>query len=89
MTATTRLTGPPSDATVRKTKAHSRYQWAQVVNDFLLAGWFLGGNILFFDEHLQREASMLYFFGSLQMMVRALVHLAHKLHIRALEGIDF
>lgn len=69
----------------RRVILHHRYEWAHILNDMLLAGWFLTGSIFFFYARLKTAGTWLFVFGSAQMMIGPLIRIAHKLHTRALE----
>lgn len=63
---------------------HHWYENIHILNDFLLAAWFLVGSILFFYAHSVHLATWLFVLGSAQMMVGPLIRVAHKVHMRML-----
>ncbi|GGE51884.1 hypothetical protein GCM10011391_33370 [Pullulanibacillus camelliae] len=60
---------------------HNRYEWLHIINDIVIALWFLIGSFLFFFEQYQTAGTWLFVIGSAQMLIRPLIRIAHKLHV--------
>jgi hypothetical protein len=59
-----------------------RYEVLSIINDFLIAIWFLVGSILFlFPEH-ENAAIWLFIIGSFQFLVRPTIRLIGHLHVQ-------
>jgi hypothetical protein len=61
-----------------------RYQAASILNDFLIGIWFLVGSIAFFWPAWQEAGTWLFVIGSAQLLVRPVIRLAHRIHLRSL-----
>jgi len=78
----------PTDPAVTLTLGHEqlviqqRYQTVSILNDFLIAGWFLIGSVLFLYPAWERWGVWLFVIGSAQFMVRPMIRLAHRIHLR-------
>lgn len=59
-----------------------RYEVLSILNDFLIAIWFLAGSILFLYPELEKAAIWLFIIGSLQFLMRPLIRLVSHIHIR-------
>ena len=59
-----------------------RYEVMSIVNDFVIALWFLVGSILFLFPEYEKLAVWLFIFGSLQFLVRPSIRLASHIHIK-------
>lgn len=64
---------------------HHRYEWLHIINDFLLAIWFLIGSIFFLFSSLTIAGTWLFILGSMQMLMGPIIRTAHKLHVKDLE----
>lgn len=59
-----------------------RYEVLSIINDFLIAIWFLVGSILFlFPEH-EKEAIWLFIIGSFQFLIRPTIRLIGHIHVQ-------
>lgn len=63
-----------------------RYEVASIVNDLLVAVWFVIGSVLFFSDSTATAATWLFLIGSVQLMVRPMIRLSRKIHIQRLSG---
>lgn len=63
-----------------------KYETLSIVNDVLMALWFLAGSILFFWESTQTAATWCFVLGSLQFLARPALRLARQLHVRRIGG---
>jgi len=59
-----------------------RYETLSILNDFLVAAWFLVGSVLFLYPSLERAGIWLFVIGSAQFMVRPALRLAHRIHLQ-------
>jgi hypothetical protein len=59
-----------------------RYEMASVVNDILIALWFLAGSIMFFSPEWQREGTWCFVLGSVELLVRPVIRLSRQVHLR-------
>lgn len=64
---------------------HHRYEWLHIINDIMIAIWFLIGSFFFFYESTQTVGTWLFVIGSAQMMVRPIIRIAHKIHVGEIE----
>lgn len=61
---------------------HRRYEVVGIINDVLIALWFLAGSICFFYSSLMSLGTWLFVIGSAQMLIRPLIRLSHHLHLK-------
>lgn len=59
-----------------------RYETLSILNDFLIAVWFLVGSILFLYPSLTEAGTWLFIIGSAQFMIRPVIRLGHQIHLR-------
>ena len=59
-----------------------RYETISIVNDLLIAVWFLVGSILFFREATTYAGTWLFVLGSAQLMLRPTIRLSRRVHLR-------
>lgn len=58
-----------------------RYEVLSIINDILIALWFIVGSILFFFESTATAATCLFLVGSVQLLIRPAIRLARHVHI--------
>ncbi|GAB2925288.1 hypothetical protein GCM10027047_22870 [Rhodococcus aerolatus] len=58
-----------------------RYETLSIVNDILVAVWFIVGSILFFSESTTTLGTWLFLVGSIELLVRPLIRLARNIHV--------
>ncbi|QWC85959.1 YrhK family protein [Nocardioidaceae bacterium] len=58
-----------------------RYETASILNDLLIAVWFIVGSVLFFDEATATAGTWLFLIGSVQLAVRPSIRLARRTHL--------
>ncbi|MEJ2655178.1 MAG: YrhK family protein [Acidihalobacter sp.] len=63
---------------------HRRYETVSILNDFMVAFWFLVGSIMFLFPHWVETGSWLFVLGSAQLLIRPCIRLAHHIHLRRL-----
>ncbi|MBT9254640.1 YrhK family protein [Phycicoccus sp. MAQZ13P-2] len=60
----------------------NRYETLSIVNDLLIAVWFLVGSILFFRESTTYAGTWFFVVGSAQLMLRPSIRLSRRIHLR-------
>ena len=59
-----------------------RYEVLSIINDFLIAIWFLIGSILFLFPDYETAAIWLFIIGSFQFLIRPTIRLISHVHIK-------
>lgn len=59
-----------------------RYEVLHILNDIAIAIWFLIGSIFFLFSDLVTSGTWLFVIGSAQMLIRPVIRIAHKIHLR-------
>lgn len=59
-----------------------RYEVLSIVNDILIAAWFLVGSFFFFSDSLIYAGTWLFVLGSVEMLIRPLIRLARRVHLQ-------
>ncbi|HJC60494.1 MAG TPA: YrhK family protein [Candidatus Dietzia intestinigallinarum] len=59
-----------------------RYETLSIANDVLIGIWFVVGSVLFFSEATTTAATALFVVGSVQMLIRPVIRLSRRLHLR-------
>lgn len=59
-----------------------RYEVLSIVNDILIAVWFIVGSVLFFYESTAYAGTWLFLIGSVQLLIRPVIRLTRHVHIR-------
>lgn len=85
---------PPTDAPHplvltlgdRELVVRRRYQALSIVNDILVALWFLVGSIMFFSEAWTYTGTWFFVLGSVELMIRPVIRLARQVHLQRLPG---
>ncbi len=63
-----------------------RYEILSIVNDILVAVWFVIGSILFFSDSTATAGTWLFLLGSIELLIRPLIRLARRVHIGRVGG---
>lgn len=63
-----------------------RYEAASIVNDLLVALWFLVGSVMFFSEEWTRAGTWCFVFGSVELLIRPVIRLSRRLHLLRIGG---
>jgi len=63
-----------------------RYEILSIVNDILVAVWFVIGSILFFSDSTAIAGTWLFLLGSVELLVRPLIRLTRRVHIGRVGG---
>lgn len=58
------------------------YQTLSIINDILVAAWFIAGSILFFHESTTILGTWFFLIGSIELMIRPLIRLTRHVHIK-------
>jgi hypothetical protein len=67
----------PDELVIRR-----RYEAASILNDVLIALWFVAGSVMFFFEKWTILADWCFLIGSIQFLVRPVIRLSRQLHLR-------
>ncbi|CAN5467327.1 hypothetical protein BH23ACT6_BH23ACT6_09820 [soil metagenome] len=59
-----------------------RYEVLGILDDLLIAGFFIVGSILFFAADTATAGTWLFLLGSLMMLIRPLIALTRRVHLR-------
>lgn len=63
-----------------------RYEVASIVNDLLIAVWFIVGSALFFSESTTTMGTWCFLLGSVELALRPAIRLGRHLHLRRLHA---
>lgn len=63
-----------------------RYEVASIVNDILIACWFIIGSILFFSPKLTELGTWLFLLGSVELLIRPAIRLTRRVHLQRVHG---
>jgi hypothetical protein len=63
-----------------------RYELLSIVNDILVAVWFIVGSVLFFWDATTRLGTWMFLAGSIQLLIRPAIRLARHIHITRLSS---
>lgn len=59
-----------------------RYETLSIVNDFMIAMWFLVGSVMFLYTSLVDDGTWLFILGSAQLAIRPALRLAAHIHLQ-------
>lgn len=65
-----------------------RYEVLSIVNDILVALWFVIGSVLFFWESTTTTATWFFLVGSLQFLARPVIRLSRRVHLQRIGSDD-
>lgn len=63
-----------------------RYENASVVNDILIALWFITGSIMFFSDAWTIPGTWCFLLGSTELLIRPVIRLSRQIHLQRLHG---
>ena len=63
------------------------YQTISIINDILIAAWFISGSILFFYESTTTMGTWFFLIGSIELMIRPIIRLTRNIHIKRHTGL--
>jgi hypothetical protein len=58
-----------------------RYEMLSILNDILIAIWFIVGSVLFFSEKTTVLGTWLFLLGSIELAIRPVIRLVRYLHL--------
>ena len=61
---------------------HNRYEILSILNDVLIAIWFIIGSILFFSESTTTLGTWMFLAGSVELLIRPLIRLTRNIHVK-------
>ncbi len=59
-----------------------RWEVVSIINDILVAVWFIAGSILFFQESTTVIGTWFFLLGSIELLIRPLIRLARRVHLK-------
>ncbi|MDL5154407.1 YrhK family protein [Actinomycetospora termitidis] len=65
-----------------------RYEVVSILNDILVALWFLVGSFLFFSEATTYAGTWCFVAGSFELLIRPLIRLSRRVHLTRITGSD-
>lgn len=65
-----------------------RYEALSIVNDFLIAIWFVVGSILFFSESTAALGTWCFLAGSIELAIRPAIRLVRQIHLRRVREVE-
>jgi len=63
-----------------------KYEVVSIVNDVMVAVWFVIGSVLFFSETTTTAGTWLFLLGSVQLLIRPVIRLTRHIHVHRLHG---
>ncbi|MEB3370008.1 YrhK family protein [Saccharopolyspora mangrovi] len=63
-----------------------RYETASVVNDMLIAAWFIAGSIMFFQPSMFTLGTWMFLLGSIELAIRPSIRLLRHVHLRRIQA---
>ena len=63
-----------------------RYEVLSIVNDILVALWFIVGSILFFSDATTIAGTWCFLAGSVELLIRPLIRLSRRIHLTRVAG---
>ncbi|WP_129668280.1 YrhK family protein [Phytoactinopolyspora endophytica] len=63
-----------------------RYEAASIVNDILIALWFIVGSVMFFSDDWTTAGTWCFLAGSVELLIRPLIRLGRQVHLRRIGG---
>ncbi len=90
MDIVTSLSDHSSDLTLRigheELIIRGRYETLSIINDILIALWFISGSVLFLSESTTTIGTWLFLIGNMQLPIRPVIRLARRMHITRIGG---
>jgi hypothetical protein len=63
-----------------------RYEVLSIVNDILVALWFIVGSILFFSDATTIAGTWCFLAGSVELLIRPVIRLTRRVHLTRIAG---
>lgn len=57
------------------------YETVSIINDIMVALWFVVGSILFFSEATTTVGTWFFLVGSIQLLIRPVIRLTRRIHL--------
>lgn len=64
-----------------------RYEVISIVNDLLIAAWFVVGSMLFFSNSTATLGTWFFLAGSIELAIRPTIRLVRHVHLRRLQAV--
>jgi hypothetical protein len=64
-----------------------RYETASIVNDILIALWFITGSIMYFSADLTTAGTWCFLAGSVELLIRPVIRLTRQIHLRRIGAV--
>jgi len=79
------MSGNQHDLTLRlgsdELRVRGLYETISIVNDVMVALWFVIGSILFFSESTTTVGTWFFLVGSVQLLIRPVIRLSRRVHL--------
>ncbi len=79
------MSGNQHDLTLRlgsdELRVRGLYETISIVNDVMVALWFVIGSLLFFSESTTTVGTWFFLFGSVQLLIRPVIRLSRRVHL--------
>lgn len=62
-----------------------RYEVLSIVNDILVAAWFIVGSIMFFSPSSTELGTWMFLIGSIELMIRPVIRLSRRVHLKRVQ----
>ncbi len=62
-----------------------RYEVLSIINDVLIAAWFIVGSILFFSPSTTTLGTWMFLLGSIELVIRPAIRLTRQVHLVRLQ----
>lgn len=63
-----------------------RYEAVSILNDALIALWFIVGSIMFFFPDWATTGTWCFLFGSIELLIRPAIRLSRHVHLKRMSG---
>lgn len=57
------------------------YETVSIINDIMVALWFVAGSILFFSDTTTTVGTWFFLIGSVQLLIRPVIRLTRRIHL--------
>jgi hypothetical protein len=65
-----------------------RYEVVSIINDILVALWFIVGSVLFFSDSTTIAGTWCFLAGSVELLIRPIIRLRRRVHLTRISGKD-
>ncbi|HEY2191820.1 MAG TPA: YrhK family protein [Actinomycetospora sp.] len=63
-----------------------RYEVLSIINDILVALWFIVGSVLFFSDATTIAGTWCFLAGSIELLIRPMIRLTRRVHLARIAG---